>query len=347
MESSAKVLHSRAGVSASARSCAMMRGFVFSTVACLALAGPLCAQSSSGIAGQPQSETTFLEPDKPLERTLQGGEKHLYAIRAETGQFIHFIVDQLGIDVALTLYAPDGKAVGSMDSPNGNFGLEQISTIAEAPGIYRLEVASGDKNVAAGRYRVTVERVRAPNDSDRARIAAERMFSEAVQLQGQGSADSLRSAVQKFLASLPLWRTAGDRYEEALTQDSIGTIYFALGEAQKALDYFNQALPLRRAVGDRAGEAETLNNIGVTYSALGQKQEALDYYNQALPLLRAVGDRADEATMLSNIGETYNTLGEKQKALDYLNQALPLRRAMGDRDGEAVTLNNIGGVCSD
>ena len=134
----------------------MMRGFVFSTVACLALAGPLLAQSSSGTAGQPQSETTFLEPGKPLERTLQGGEKHLYATRAETGQFIHFIVDQLGIDVALTLYAPDGKSVGSMDSPNGNFGLEQISTIAEAPGIYRLEVASGDKNVPAGRYRVTV-----------------------------------------------------------------------------------------------------------------------------------------------------------------------------------------------
>src|SRR5208337_4174723 len=190
MGSSAKVLHSRAGVSASARSCAMMRGFVFSTVACLALAGPLRAQGTSGTADHPQSETTSLEPGKTLERTLQGGEKHLYAIHAETGQFIHFIVDQLGIDVALTLYAPDGKALGSMDSPNGNFGPEQISTIAEAPGIYRLEVASGDKNVPAGRYRVTVENPRTPSDADRARVAAERIFSEAAQLQGQGSADS-------------------------------------------------------------------------------------------------------------------------------------------------------------
>ena len=119
--------------------------------------------------------------------------------------------------MALTLYAPDGKPLGSMDSPNGNFGLEQISTIAEAPGIYRLEVASGDKNVPAGRYRVTVENLRAPGDQDRARITAERMFFEAVQLNGQGSADSLRMAIQKYLASLPLWRTAGDRYEEALT----------------------------------------------------------------------------------------------------------------------------------
>jgi CHAT domain-containing protein/tetratricopeptide (TPR) repeat protein len=325
----------------------MMRGFVFSTVACLVLAGPLCAQSSSGTGGQPQSETTFLEPDKPLERTLQGGEKHLYAIHAETGNFIHFIVDQLGIDVALTLYAPDGKSVGSMDSPNGNFGLEQISTIAEAPGIYRLEVASGDKNVPAGRYRVTVELRRAPSDQDRARIAAERMFSEAVQLQGQGSADSLRSAVQKFLASLPLWRTVGDRYEEALTQNSIGTIYSAFGEKQKALDCFNQALPLLRAVGARADEAAALSNIGVVYSALGEKQKALDYYNQALPLLHALGDLASEATTLSNIGVAYSALGEMQKALDYLNQALPLMRAVGDRAGEAITLSHVGLVYSD
>ena len=322
----------------------MMRGFVFFAVACLVLAGPVRAQSSSGTADHPQSETTSLEPGKPLERTLQGGEKHLYGIRVETGQFIHFIVDQLGIDVALTLYAPDGKALGSMDSPNGNFGLEQISTIAEAPGIYRLEVASGDKNVPTGRYRVTVEPMRAPSDQDRARITAERIFSEAAQLQGQGSADSLREAIQKYQASLPLWRTASDRYEEALTQDSIGTIYSAIGENRKALDSFNQALPLMRAVGDRAGEAATLSDIGSVYDDLGEKQKALDFYNQALAILRAVGDRAGEATVLNNIGLVYSDLGEKQKALDYYNQALPLKRTVGDREGEAATLNNIGAV---
>src|SRR5208337_3305823 len=324
----------------------MMRRFVFFAVACLVLAGPVRAQSSSGTADHPQSETTSLEPGKTLERTLQGGEKHLYGIRAETGNFIHFIVDQLGIDVALTLYAPDGKAVGSMDSPNGNFGLEQISTIAEAPGIYRLEVASGDKNVPAGRYRVTVEPMRAPGDQDRARIAAERVFFEAGKLQGQGRANSLREAIQKYQASLPLWRTAGDRYEEALTQDSIGTVYSALGEKQKALDSYNQALPLERAVGDQSGEARTLDNIGSVFADLGEKQKALDYYNQALPLERAVGDREGEASTLSNIGLVFAELGEKQKALDYYNQALPLERAAADRAGEAATLNNIGLVYS-
>jgi CHAT domain-containing protein/tetratricopeptide (TPR) repeat protein len=320
----------------------MRRGLVFFAVACLVAAGPLHAQNSSGAASRPKSKTAFLKPGKPLERTLQGGERHIYAIRAETGRFIHAIVDQLGIDVALTLYAPDDKPIGSMDSPNGAFGLEQISTIAEAPGTYRLEVASGDKNAPAGRYRVTVEPIRVPSDHDRARIAAERTFSEAVQLQVQGGADSLRMAIQKYLASLPLWRTAGDRYEEALTRNSLGNIHSALGEKQKALEYYNQALPLMRAVGDRAGEADSLTSIGGVYSDLGENQKALEHYNQTLPLWRAVGDRASEAVMLSNIGSVYYALGEKQKALGYYNQALPLMRAMGDRPNEARTLACIG-----
>jgi tetratricopeptide (TPR) repeat protein len=324
----------------------IMRGFVFFAVACLVLTGPLRAQNSSGAAGHPKSKATFLKPGKPLERALQGGEKHIYAIRAETGHFIHAIVDQLGIDVALTLYAPDDKPIGSMDSPNGAFGLEQISTIAEAPGIYRLEVASGDKNVPAGRYRVTVEPVRAPSGQDRARMAAEQMLFEAAQLQVQGSADSSKTAIQKYLASLPLWRTAGDRYEEALTLDSVGLVYSSLGEKQKALDYYNQSLVLWRAVGDRADEATTLNNIGLVYDDLGEKQKALEYYNQALPLTHAAGDRAGEAITLANIGWAYSALGEKQKALEYYNQALPLMRPVGDRASEAAALGNIGLVYS-
>jgi CHAT domain-containing protein/Tfp pilus assembly protein PilF len=322
----------------------MMRRLAFFAIACLALAPPLCTQSSSGPVGQSQGKPTFLEPGKRLERTMQGGETHTYEIHAEAGQSVHAVVEQLGIDVALTLYAPDGKLIGTMDSPNGRFGLEQISTIAEVPGGYRLEVASGDKKVPAGRYRVTVEPLRVSGNRDRARISAERTFFEAVQLHGQGSADSLKTAIQKYLASLPLWRSAGDRYEEALTENNIGFVYFALGEWQNALDYYNQALPLWRALGDRVNEATMLTDIGTVYDDLGEKLKALEYYNQALSPERVAGDRDDEAATLNNIGYVYNALGQKQKALEYYNQALLIRREVGSRKGEAVELNNIGNV---
>jgi len=317
--------------------------FLFAPTAATSLAAPSQEQTQS-TTPQEDPRPIPLEPGKPLERELKGGQKHTYEIRVEAGLFLHVVVEQLGIDVALTLYTPDGKRIASMDSPNGNLGPEKISTIAEAPGIYRLEVVCVDKSAPAGRYRVKADPTRAPSDLDRARISAERMLAEAAQLQAQGGADSLRASVQKYMATLPLWQSTGDVQEEAITRNAIGEIYCLLGEMQRSLDYFAQALPLQRATGDRAGEGATLNNMGLVYSDLGQKQKALDYYEQALPLERATGDRAMEATTLHNIGGVYRDLGQKQKALDYFAQALPLRRAVADRSGEATTLGNIGVV---
>jgi CHAT domain-containing protein/Tfp pilus assembly protein PilF len=285
-----------------------------------------------------------LEPGKPLERELKGGDKHTYEIHAEAGQFLHAEAEQLGIDVALTLYAPDGKPIASMDSPNGNFGPEKISMITEASGIYTLEVSSGNKNVRSGRYRVTVEPTRVPNDQDRARITAERIFMEAAQLAAQGNASSLHSAIEKFTATLPLWHAAGDAYEEGLVQITIGESSYSLGEMQKALDSFTQALQLSQASGALDQEGEALDDAGDVYNTRGEKEKALDYYSRSLQLLRAVGDRVGEGVVLGNIGAVYAELGQEQKALDYLNQALQMKRATGDRLHEAATLHNIAGV---
>ena len=170
---------------------------------------------------------------------------------------------------------------------------------------------------------------------------ADRLLNEGLELFQQGTAESLRQALEKWQAARQLYHAAGDKGTEAVTLLSMGRINDDLGEKQQALDYLNQALPLFRAVGDRRGEAATLNNIGAVYSSLGEKQKALDYYNQALPLSRAVGDRRMEAITLNNIGNVYDSLGEMQQALDYYNQALPLLRAVGDRGGEATTLSNF------
>ncbi|WP_445246367.1 CHAT domain-containing protein [Microcoleus sp. OTE_8_concoct_300] len=174
--------------------------------------------------------------------------------------------------------------------------------------------------------------------------AAERAFTEGLQLFKQGTAESLRKAIAKWEEALKLYREAGDRRGEARTLTWIGAVYSALGEKQKALEYYSQSLTLSRAVGDRRGEAVTLNNIGLVYDELGEKQKALEYYSQSLPLIRAVGARSTEALTLNNIGAVYSDLGEKQKALEYYSQSLPLFRAVGDRTGEATALKSIATV---
>ena len=340
--------------------------------------------NTSGAITQKDNDARELEPGKPIERELAGGASHSYRLTLASGQYARLIVDQRGIDVLVTVYGPNGEKFVEMDSPNGAWGQERVSLIAETSGSYQLEARSLEKEAIAGRYEVRIEEVRAPTPQDNSLIAAQRAYAQGMQLLVKSTAESLRESVAKFEEALPLWRAIGDREGEANTLNCLskvyyelgerknaldlyiralslyrvlgdragekvalndmGVIYNILGEGQKALDHYTQALALDRALGDRAGEATTLMNIGLNYKESGENQMALDHYGRALTLHRAVGNRRDEANTLLNIGALYNTLGDRQKALDYYDQSLPLHRAVGNRREEATTLGNMGAV---
>jgi CHAT domain-containing protein/tetratricopeptide (TPR) repeat protein len=307
--------------------------------------GAATVQANAGERSATQSvqESDSLEPGKPVERELSGGQSHFYKITMISGQYLHVVVAQRGIDVAVALFTPDGKKISEADSEHLIEGSETMSAIAEAAGSYLIEARSPEKTAKAGRYEIKLEELRAATAEDNYRVAAGAIFREAERLKG-GTLEAKRKSIEKYHESLDLYRKASDRGGEAATLENIGEVYFLLGEMQKAMEKFNEALPLRRAVGDRRGEAETLHNIGVVYDSLGETQKGLEKYKEVLPILRALGDRSGEASTLNNIGFVYNSLGDTQKALEKYNEALPLRRALGDRRGEAITLTNIGAV---
>jgi len=312
----------------------------------LSLVGAPPVQASArerGVAPSAQ-ERVSLEPGKPVERELSGGQSHFYKVSMAAGQYLQVVVSQRGIDALVALFAPDGKKISEMDSNPVIEGLETVLTIAEVTGAYLIEVRSSKKEANTGRYEVKVEELRAATEEDKYRVAGEKLFREAEQLKG-GTLEARRKSIEKYHEVLELYRRASDRNAEARTINSIGEVYWSLGEMRKALEKFNESLPLSRALGDRRMEGETLNNIGTVYLSLGEAQKALEKLNEALPLLRAAGDRRGEAQTLSNIGGAYDDLGETQKSLEKFNESLPLRRAVGDRRGEAITLGNIGTLC--
>ena len=301
---------------------------------------------------QPDPPQTAQDPKPPailepragaqVERELKAGEMHAYIVTLIPGQYLHVVVEQKGIDVVVRLFGPDSQKLTEVDSPNGTQGPEPLSIIAEVAGNYRLEVASLEEKAETGRYEVNVKELRAATTKDRDRIAAEKVLAEATQFRAQGTAESLRKAIEKLNEALPLWRGLEDHRNEAKTLDQIGTIYLQqLGETQKALDFLNQALPLYRSVGAGIEEGQVLNNIGSAHYRLGQNQKALEYYNQALTLTRAVKDQLQEGTSLVYIGRVYVRMSETQKALEYFSQGLALIRKVGYRLGEAHTLLSI------
>jgi hypothetical protein len=58
--------------------------------------------SPSALAQSPS--LTTLEPGKPVERSLKGGDKHEYQIDLKPGQFVHVEVNQApGFDILVCL----------------------------------------------------------------------------------------------------------------------------------------------------------------------------------------------------------------------------------------------------
>src|SRR5262245_19336544 len=282
------------------------------------VAPPAQAPASERGAAPSAQESVSLEPGKPVERELPGGQSHFYKIAMTSGQYLRITVSQRGIDVLVALFTPDGKKIGEVDGDQVTVGSETISAIAEAAGAYRIEVRSAVKTVQTGRYEVKIEELREATAEDKYRVAAEALYREAEQLR-EGTLEERKKGIDKYQEALELYRRAGDSRGEAETLNSIGEVHLSLGERRKALDKFDEALPIRRAIGDSRGGVGTLSNIGWVYRSLGEMQKALDEFNEALPIARAIGDRSWEAITLSNIGSVYQSLGDMQKALDKHN----------------------------
>jgi CHAT domain-containing protein/tetratricopeptide (TPR) repeat protein len=304
---------------------------------------PMLAITGDRGAAQSAEDGQSLEPGKPIERELTGGQSHFYRIGLTSGQYLQIAVNQRGIDVLVTLYAPDGKKIGEVNSAPVTVASETMSVIGEMAGIYRIEVRSSKKAAKTGRYEIKIEAQRGATSQDKYRVAAEVIYREAKQIE-RGTLYDKRKSIKKYDEALELYRKAGDRKWEATTLTDIGVVHWLLGEMQKALEKYNESLPIRREVGDRSGEAVTLNNISLVYQSLGELQKALEKNNESLSIRREIGDRGGEAVTLNNIGLVYESIGEMQKALEKYNESLPIRREVDDRVGEAATLNNIGGV---
>ena len=174
---------------------------------------------------------------------------------------------------------------------------------------------------------------------DESRTAAQKLLDEGLQLQKQGTAESLRKAVVTLESALPLWRTSGDRASEAKTLNYIASIEHNLSQPQKALDTNNKALLIWQDLGNKSWIAATLTAIGWNYQSMGELEKALEFYERALPIRHALEDKVGEAQALNTIGTIHDTRGDSQRALDYYDRALPLAR--GDKRMEAYTLNNI------
>src|SRR4030095_3626495 len=100
---------------------------------------PVQAIASERSATQSVQENDSLEPGKLVKREISGGQLHSYKITMISGQYLHVVVTQRGIDVVVALFAPDGKKISEADSEHLIEGSETVSAIAEAECVNNFE----------------------------------------------------------------------------------------------------------------------------------------------------------------------------------------------------------------
>jgi CHAT domain-containing protein/Tfp pilus assembly protein PilF len=334
------------------------------------------------LAGAAGEEIRPLRPGAVVEREIAAGQVHRYELALDAGHFARLVIEQHGIDVALTVAEGGGPFFTKVHSPAGRDSDEVLSLVADQAAVYRLDVSGLPGTAGPGRYTLRLVDWRAAAPADRLRVAAERAEAAADQIYLRSTAAGYREALAAYAGALDLWRQAGDaskeaeilyrlgvtqrrlgdlraaleRLDEALTIErrrgdrpwqatllnQKGLILSGLGEYAPALAALQEALALRRAQGNPELAVPVLNNIGLIHQHRGDLGEARAAYLQALETVRRTGDRSREASLLGNLGSVHDSLGEPLAALRFLEEQLTLARTLADAELQAIALSNIG-----
>jgi CHAT domain-containing protein len=331
-----------------------------------------CHSASVALA---QSAVPVLEPGAPIKRELKRGEKHLYRITLNAGQYLHAFVDPEGIRVAVKIYGTGDRLLATGGSGGGE---QRIFFVAEVAGEYRLEVNAFSTDTPQGHYEVKIAALQPATDDDRSRYLAQELladlnqdenatsqarqemiarYEKAVKLWRQlgdrtGEADAFMalatanshsnslSALENLGQALLLVRATGDRWREVSVLEMVGVIDQGRGDMYQGLAAHAQSLALARELKDGHGEQLNLYQIGYIYRKLGEAQQALDYNYQLLKLQGP--DDASRELSLHGLCQSYLLLSEPLAALEYCRRALPVWQANGRRPWEAATLGSIG-----
>jgi CHAT domain-containing protein len=293
----------------------------------------------SAIRESAPQNAELLEPNKPVQQELAGGNTHAYRLQLAAGQYVDLVADQRGIDVVLVLFAPDGNKLLEVDSPNGSRGPEPLSFIADTSGDYKIEVRSLEKKAAAGRYEIKINELRPVQPDDQTFVAAKKLAAEGLNFANERKPESRAKAIEKYVEATRLFRLMEDKKRKASGIQQIGGLYRSIGKSADAINFFKEAGLLFEEAGLKRDAAVVFLDAGNLPESYGEAQQ---YYEKSLALAEAVGDKELVARLLVNIGTAYREQGKREQALDFLNRGLSLARELNNKQIEASALTNIG-----
>lgn len=128
-------------------------------------------------------------------------------------------------------------------------------------------------------------------------------------------------ALQYGLRCLKISRIDGDKEDEGIALNTLGTIYYRQNNYGKALETHLKALEIRESIGNKRWIASSLGSIGNTLSKLERNQESVKYYRRALSYFETLEEDYEVGNTLANIASAYLKTEQYDSAKMYLNEA--------------------------
>jgi CHAT domain-containing protein/tetratricopeptide (TPR) repeat protein len=276
-----------------------------------------------------------------IHDSLSGGGRAEFAISIPALTAARVVVQQDGIDVAVTLgRAGNRQSADEFDFVSGPAGEEVVyPPVLDSSADWIVVVSAALPHAAPGGYRISVELAPA-DDRSRAIADAFTQFTRAAADKKRGDGAGYLRARDGFAAAAAAAQAAGEpalaaeaTFQSALAMELLGDLTGSIERHTRALEMFRQ---LGRA--DR--EAHVLNRLGDQSRKIGEAVDSQRYFDEALPLAWVTPDPAAIADILNNSALLISAHGRFEEGIDRFKEALPLARDAGaDVTELAITAN--------
>jgi CHAT domain-containing protein len=296
-------------------------------------------------------EATTLELRKTIEQQISNEQIHSYQLNISTGQFAEVSIGQLGADLIVKVFAPDGKLVAEFDYDIRLQGEERVGLFAERDGLYRLDIKPKYRSMA-GRYIVNLLDVRTPNEHDRIVYETRRLYTEATILE---SAAKYEEASRVAVRALEL-------SEKSLVSDKsfIGNLLTRIafiertrGNYAKAEELFQRSLAINeKALGrEHPQTARAIEGLGLIYLSIDDYVKSEPLLEESVAILeKTLGkEYPTVAACLMNVSLLHQYLGDYDRAVVELQRAIGITEKTLGTDSFLLVkmLNNLGNILVD
>jgi diguanylate cyclase (GGDEF)-like protein len=158
------------------------------------------------------------------------------------------------------------------------------------------------------------------------------------------SMGNLQEAYKYSLASLES-APQGDLLIKANALNNIAFILHQMGQNERALEYALQSVVDFDQGNHLIGKSEALDTLGSIYLALGQAERAMESHQVGLELARYGQNRGQEINNLLGIARLQQRNGELQAARQTLLEIIEISQAIGAKQEEANANEQLAEIC--